>query len=207
VSETVYVAGFDYPEAEWIQLDMASEDAAERAAQQIADRGGTLDQVYAEAAYPELKAITEGALERNASPVAVFVPFEPGESRPMVPMSAFVTSYEASPAERNLDFLAAFARQPRPFRFREPHVETVDLPAGPAVRVHELVVNEKGDDDRQVMMEYVTHYVASPTYPDGVVEMTVTWSSPTIGPIMAEVADDMAATLTVERREAHPQSA
>ncbi|WP_326598412.1 hypothetical protein [Streptomyces sp. NBC_01803] len=196
-----WVAGFDYPDEGWIQLDMGETDVAEQAAQLVADRGGEHDQAYAEAVYEELKVIRDGALERDASPVVVYVPEAPPQSLPMVPVSAFVAPWELPEERRTLETLTGLARQPRPYRFREPDVRTVDLPAGPACRVHELVVNEAGDDDRQTLMEYVSYYVIPPGYPDGVIEMTVTWASPAVGDVMVETADEMAATLTVNRTE------
>ncbi|RKN42950.1 hypothetical protein [Streptomyces hoynatensis] len=196
-----WVAGFDYPEGGFIELDMSAEDVAERAAQQIADRGGELDQAYAEEAYVELKAIRDRALERNASPVIVFAPAYPSELRPMLPITAFVAPWDAPPEQRTPEAIAELARQPQPYRFQEPDVKVVELPAGPACRVHELVLNDVPGDERQLVMEYVSYYVIPKSYPGGVVELTVSWSSPTFGNTMLETADEMAESLTLRPAE------
>ncbi|RKN10059.1 hypothetical protein [Streptomyces radicis] len=195
---TEWVAAFEHPEGGWIPLDMESVNAAEEAAQRIADRGGAENQEYAELVYPELKAIRDGALERGASPVMAFVPETPSPTRPLVVVTVFVAPVDVG-EERTLENIARLVRRPREFRYREPLIDEVELPAGQALRVHELVVNEEGDDERRVLMEYVTHYVIVPDYPKGVFEMTVTWASPAIGPELAQTADEMAASLTVSR--------
>lgn len=196
-----WVAGFDYPEGGFIELDMTAEDVAERAAQQIADRGGELDQAYAEEAYVELKAIRDRAWERNASPVIVFAPAYPSELRPMLPITAFVAPWEVPPGHRSPESIAVLAREPQPYRFQDPNVEVVQLPAGPACRVHELVLNDVPGDERQLLMEYVSYYVVPEDY-SGVVEFTVSWSSPTFGNAMLETAAEMAESLTLRPAEA-----
>lgn len=157
-----WVAGFDYPTDGWIHIDVTAEDGAERAAQEVADRGGELDQEYAEALYPELKVIRDGAFHRNATPVVVFVPVKPAPARPLVPVTAFVAPWSIPKRGLTLESVAAMAREPQSYRLREPLISEIELPAGPALRVHELVIEEKGDDDRQVLTEYLSYYVLSP---------------------------------------------
>ncbi|RMI41340.1 hypothetical protein [Streptomyces triticirhizae] len=194
---TRWLASFEHPEEFWHALEMAEEDAAEQVAQAVADRGGEYSQDYAEAVYPEIKAIWEGALEREASPVAVYVPPEPLNSRPLVPVTAFCAPVPTPPAGSTVQTMAQLAAQPQPYRYREPGISVVELPAGPACRVHELILNEPGDDGRRVMVEYVSYYVVPPGYDRGFVELTVTWPSPTLGVEMVETADDIANTLVV----------
>ncbi|UCM89498.1 hypothetical protein [Streptomyces marincola] len=201
VGATTWVAAFEHPEEFWLQLDMGAADVAEQAAQAIADRGGELSQDYAEAVYPELQVIRDGALERDASPVAVYVPPEPLTSRPLVPVTAFVAPLPATAEQSTVAAMAELAARPQPYRYRDPLISTVDLPAGPACRVHELVLNEPGEDGRRVMTEYVSYYVVPPGYGKGFVELTVTWPSPTLGAAMEETADEIAATLTISRQE------
>ncbi|MDT0446885.1 hypothetical protein [Streptomyces johnsoniae] len=196
-----WVAAFQHPEEFWIQLDMKATDTAEQAAQTVADRGGELSQDYAEAVYPELQVIRDGALEREASPIAVYVPPEPLSSRPLVPVTAFVAPVPAPADQSTVEAMAALAAQPQPYRYRDPLVSIVELPAGPACRVHELVLNERSEDGRRVMNEYVSYYVVPPGYDQGFVELTVTWSSPTLGASMEETADDIAGTLTIQPNE------
>ncbi len=196
-----WVAAFQHPEEFWIQLDMQAVDVAEQAAQAVADRGGELIQDYAEAVYDELKVIRDSALERQASPVAVFVPEEPLGVRPLVPVTAYVAPVPMPAEQCSIDALAAMAAEPQSYRYRDPFISTVELPAGPALRVHELVLDVRGEDDRRAMTEYVSHYVLPPGYDKGFVELTVTWSSPVHGQAMEETADDIAGTLTIHPNE------
>ncbi|MDT0307479.1 hypothetical protein RM780_10945 [Streptomyces sp. DSM 44917] len=197
MAENLWVAGFDHPGAGWHQLDVRAEDGPERVAQEIADRGGDLNHLYAEAVLPELKLIRQGAVERGAAPVVVFVPDVPAESRPLVPITAFVAPWGGPPPDGGPASVAALARVPRDYRLREPLIGEIDLPAGPALRVHELVREEPTEDGRRLLMEYVSYYVFPPGLTDGPVEMTVSWSSPAIGAEMAGTADEIAASLTV----------
>lgn len=194
---TRWLASFEHPEEFWHSVEMAEEDAAEQVAQAVADRGGQYSQDYAEAVYPELKAIWEGALEREASPVAVYVPPEPLNARPLVPVTAFCAPVPTPPAGSTVETMAQLAAQPQPYRYRDPLVSVVELPAGPACRVHELVLNDPGDDGRRMMIEYVSYYVVPPGYDRGFVELTVTWPSPVLGAEMVETADDIANTLAI----------
>ncbi|GAA3855906.1 hypothetical protein [Streptomyces sedi] len=194
---TRWVASFEHPEEFWHPLEMAEDDAAERVAQAVADRGGEYSQDYAEAVYPELRAIWEGARAREASPVAVYVPPEPLQSRPLVPVTAFCAPVPTPPEVRTVEAMARLAAQPQPYRFRDPLVSVVELPAGPTCRVHELILEEPAEDGRRSMIEYVSYYVVPPGYDRGFVELTVTWPSPTLGETMAETADDIAQTLTI----------
>ncbi|MDT0269537.1 hypothetical protein RM844_24960 [Streptomyces sp. DSM 44915] len=201
-----WVASFEYPDDCWYALDMTAEDAAERVAQAVADRGGPRDQEYAEAVYPELTAIRESAAAREASPVVVFVPPEPLPTRPLVPVTVFCAPV-ASPADGvGVEGLAELARQPRPYRYRDPLVSLVELPAGPACRVHELVLDDPGEDGRRGLVEYVSYYVAPPGYPRGLIELTVTWPSPTLGAALVETADEIALTLALRSTSDDPRA-
>lgn len=196
-----WIAGFDYPSYGWKQLDVWAKEGAERAAQEIADRGGELNMAYAKALCPEFKLIRQGAMARNATPVVVFVPELPLQSRPLIPVTAFVAPWNFPEQGCTLEAVIAMAREPQPYRVREPVVSEIRLPVGLSVRVHEVVVEETGDDERRVVTEYISYYVIPPGYLDGIVEMTVTWTSPGIGPEMVQTADEMATTLRVERRK------
>ncbi|WP_165984757.1 hypothetical protein [Streptomyces sp. YIM 98790] len=192
-----YTGGFPFEEPEWVQLVVSDPEGAERAAQQIADRGGEEDPQYAEAVYPELRTVQERAAERGAAPVAVYVPDVRPAAPPLVPATAFMMLQEPPEAGRTLDALSALAREPRGYRLQEPEVRTVELPLGPACRVRELAYDGETADGREVLVEYLTHHVLSPVFPEGVVEFTVSWTPLALGPAMLETADEMAAGLTL----------
>ncbi|WP_049580386.1 hypothetical protein [Streptomyces sp. SBT349] len=197
MAEEKWEAGFDYPGLDWHQLDVRAEDGAERLAQEIADRGGELDQLYAEAVYPELRHIHEEARKRDARPMVVFVPEFPNEARPLVSITAYVAPWAPPEQGRDLKTVTGIAMEPRPNRMRPPLVSDMELPAGPAVRVHEVLLSEPKEDNRQLISEAMTYYILPPGLPDRVVEMTIEWNSPIIGAEMAETADEMAMTLTL----------
>lgn len=191
-------AGFELLSADWLLFDVRSLDGAERLAQRVADRGGERNGHYAEAVYPELKAIQAGAEDRGAAPVAVLLPHEPGDERPLVPATAMVVAQDNPDAGRTVDAIAEMVRVPRPYRLDTPEVKEVRLPLGPACRVRELVYEAELEDGRELITEHLTHYVLPPCYPEGVLQLTVTWSLIGLGHFMSEVADDMAASLTLE---------
>lgn len=192
------VGGFTYAKPEWMELIMGQPDGPEQAAQQIADRGGKLDQEYARAALPELRTIYAKAQERGAAPAAVHVPVTPAEAPPLVTATAFMVLQQHPDAGRTLEAISAVLREPRSYRLQAPDIQTVTLPLGPACRVREVAMEGETDDGRHVLIAYVTYYVLSPTFPDGVVEFTVTWTTIGLGELMESVADQMAGSLSLD---------
>ncbi|RKN45553.1 hypothetical protein [Streptomyces hoynatensis] len=196
---TRWIRSFDLPGTGWLQLAVNDPDGAERAAREIAERDGEGMPEYAEAVYPELKAIRENMGERDAAPVAVYVPPVPPATRPLIPVSAYVEGRRWSPAERSMETVLAEVGRPQPYRFGEPGITVVELPAGPACRLHEVVLHDRGDDGRRFMTEHLDHFVLPPECPEGIFMFSVTWSSLAIGADMAATADAMAASLRITR--------
>jgi hypothetical protein len=77
---------------------------------------------------------------------------------------------------------------------REPEITTVELSAGPACRIHQVLVaySESGD---QVTMENVEHYVLPEAYSEDMLLLRTFWVKDSV-PGMVELADRIAATLT-----------
>ncbi|MDT0345945.1 hypothetical protein [Streptomyces litchfieldiae] len=198
---TEWICGFGYPADGWLPLEVDSPDGAERAAQRIAEREGDGNELYAEAVYPELKVIWEGMRARAAGPVAVWVPPVPLNARPLVPASIFAAREETSPEERTVAAVGETFRRPRPDRLGEADITEIELPLGPACRVHQLLLNQPGDDGRQFVIEAIDYFVLPPDYPEGLFQLSVSWSSPAIAPHMTETADRIATTLTARRAE------
>jgi hypothetical protein len=202
---TRWVRRFDYPEQGWLQLVVNSPDGPERAAREVADREGEGMREYADAVYPELKALWEGMREQQAAPVAVYVPPVPLNARPLVPITAYVQGLWQPPEERGLEAIAEQLSQPQPYRLGQAQVSVVKLPAGPACRLHEAVLHDAGDagdDGRRLVIEHIDYYLLPPECPEGVFKLSVNWSSLVIGAEMVATADVMAASLTVRREQA-----
>lgn len=197
---TEWVSQLDYPAAAgWLELATRAPDGAERAAREIADREGKGMREYAEAVYPELKAIWEQMRERRAGPVVVYVPPVPLAVRPLVPVSVYVQAWKCPPEERSVEAITALVSPPTPDRFGEADVTAIRLPAGPACRLHEVLADEVGDDGRRFLIEHVDYFVLPPECPDAMCKLSVTWSSLAIGPEMTGAADVMAASLRIEK--------
>lgn len=181
-----------------MELAMYDPEGAERAAKEVADREGEGMEEYAEAVYPELKEIWDGMRERRAAPVVVYVPPVPLSTRPLVPVSVYVQARKCPPEERTVEALTELVSAPQPEGFGEPDITAVELPAGPACRVHEVLRNELGDDERRFLIEHIDYFVLPPECPEGMFNLSVTWSSLAIGPQMTDMADVMAASLRIE---------
>ncbi|MDT0345345.1 hypothetical protein [Streptomyces litchfieldiae] len=198
---TQWFSQFDYPGlGGWLDLPTHALDGAERAAQEVADREGERMHEYAEAVYPELKVIWEGMRERRAAPVVVYVPPVPLSTRPLVPVSAYVQARKCLPEERTVEAITELVSSLQPDRFGEAEITAVTLPAGPACRVQEVLMNDAGDDERRFMIEHIDYYVLPPECPEGMFKFSVTWSSFALGPDMTDTTDVMAASLRIEKR-------
>ncbi|WP_062212172.1 hypothetical protein [Streptomyces sp. NBRC 109706] len=180
-----------------MQIGSADPDGAETAAQRIADRGGAGASEYAEAVYPELKEIWAEMGEREAAPVLAYVPPVPISTRPLVPAVAYVQARRCTEEERTLDAVVDMASHPVPHRHGEPEITRLELPAGLACRVHEVLLSEADEDGRSFLSERVDHYVLPPQCPEGMFKLSVQWAGPTISVAMVEIADRMGVSLGV----------
>ncbi|WP_326594535.1 hypothetical protein [Streptomyces sp. NBC_01803] len=200
---TEWVPTFDYPAEEWLLVDVNVPDGAERAAQQVADRGGRQNKRYAKAVYPELKDAWQDLREEGAEPVVVYVPQVRRNTEPLSPASVHAVPC-APDFERSMEAIAEYARLPLPdpalTYAREPQTTVVELPAGPACRVHRALLADTGYRGEQLATEHVQHYVLSDAYPEAVILLSATWISGTAGEGMTELADRIAATLTLKPR-------
>lgn len=129
---TEWVPTFDYPAEEWLLVDVNVPDGAERAAQQVADRGGRQNKRYAKAVYPELKDAWQDLREEGAEPVVVYVPQVRRNTEPLSPASVHAVPC-APDFERSMEAIAEYARLPLPdpalTYAREPQTTVVELPA------------------------------------------------------------------------------
>ncbi|MGP4110663.1 hypothetical protein ACTWP5_07070 [Streptomyces sp. 4N509B] len=181
---------------------MNDPDGVERAARAIADWDGERMEEYADEVYPELRAIWEEMQDRRAAPVAVYVPPVPLDSRLRVPIIAYVQGRRTAPHERTMEAVVAMASESRPDSFRPPDIALVELPAGPACRLQEVVVHDEEDRGRRSLSEHIDYYVLPPHCPEGIFKFSVTWSSPAITARAMVTADEMAASLSVRVDEA-----
>lgn len=144
---TEWVPTFDYPAEDWLLVDVTSPDGAERAAQQIVDRGGRQNKRYAKAMYPELKSSWQEMREEVAEPVLLYAPQVRRNAQPLSPASVHA-AWRVSDFERTMEALVENMQNPPSgsalTRSREPEITTVQLPAGPACRVHEAFLSDTG---------------------------------------------------------------
>ncbi|MGP3972151.1 hypothetical protein [Streptomyces sp. 6N223] len=198
------MASFTTTTVDWIPLPVDDPDGADQVAREVAERGGEHDKDFARALLPELKSLQAIAQERGASPMSVQIPLEQPSAPPFVTATAFMVCQQPPDAGRSLDAIAAVIREPRDWRVREPDIRRIELPLGPACRVRELATEAEMEDGRRLLLEYVTYYVLTDAYPEGVIEFTVTWTTIGVAEIMSPLADEIAATLTVEPAEPAP---
>jgi hypothetical protein len=199
---TEWVARFDYPAGEWLLLDMGSADGAERAAQQVADRGGRKNKRYAKAVYQEIKDLWQTMDVALTELMVVHVPTEQRRTAPLSPASAHTTWLDTD-YERTLEAVMEKARapldDPNIVPVGEPEVTSVELPVGPTCRVHRTVTRDTGWE--QLTMEYLNYYVLQDTHPEELLMLDVFWLPNALGPGMVELADQMAATLRIVPRD------
>ncbi|MDT0345344.1 hypothetical protein [Streptomyces litchfieldiae] len=194
---TEWVPTFDYPAEDWLLLDVTVQDGAERAAQQVADRGGRQNKRYAKTLYPELKSAWQDRLVDGSEPAVVYVPPVRRNVEPLLPAS--IEARRTVPDfERTL--AGAFEHASKPLdppltRVGEPEISTVQLPAGPACRAYGGLLSDTGYRGEQMPIEYVRHYVFAQEYPEEILLFAATWIPGTIDPGVVELVDRMAATL------------
>ncbi|MDT0306912.1 hypothetical protein RM780_08035 [Streptomyces sp. DSM 44917] len=201
MTEIEWVPRFDYPPQEWVLVDVRLPDGPERAAQQVADRGGRQNKRYAKAVYSELRHIWKDTYEELGEPVVAYVPHVRRNAEPLVPTSV-AAFWREVPCERTLEALMEAMSQPLTnpalTRVGEPEVSAVELPVGPACRVHDVHLGHTGWE--QLAMERLEYWVLSPLYPAELLQLKATWVSGTVGEGMAKLVDRMAASLTCVRR-------
>lgn len=92
-----------------------------------------------------------------------------------------------------MEWVLEKAGLPQPYRHGEAEITVVELPAGPACRLHEMMLDEEGDDGRQLMIEHIDYFILPSASPDVLVKLSVNWASTALGTDMVDVADAMAA--------------
>ncbi|MGP3971775.1 hypothetical protein [Streptomyces sp. 6N223] len=195
---TEWVPTFDYPASEeWLLLDVNLPDGAERVAQQVADRGGRHNKRYARGVRELMKHNWDGSSELRVGPVVVYVPPVPSNALPLSPASVNALR-EVPDHDRTLETVVRHAREAAaeaeadPTRRRE--ITTVELPAGPACRIHDAPVPNPGHEGEPARWEMLYHLLLTEECPKEILVLDATWVSGAV-PGMAELADRMAATL------------
>jgi hypothetical protein len=190
---TEWALTFDYPAGEeWLALDAQQPDGAERIAQQVADRGGRQNKRYARAALPELRTNWREARTEGLEPYVVYVPQVRRAVSPLLAASAFAVRSvleNALTMEEVVEKTHEPTYAPEVAPTRERKVTVVDLPVGPACRLHDAPL-----PGRPPSSEFVQHYVLPKEFPQDFLMIDVTWVD-TVGPGMVELADQMAASL------------
>jgi hypothetical protein len=198
---TEWVPRFDYPASnEWLFFDVNLPDGAREVARQITQRGGWRNKRYAKEVYRELKHGLAG-LPDLYEPIVVYVPHVRRDLPPACPghvnATRFVPDYE-----RTLDACMARVRESLSRKtevaVRESEITAVELPAGPACRVHEVL---EGDLQygAQMTMEFVEYYLIPEVYSEDMLLFRAFWVKDDL-PEMLELADRIATTLTFKQR-------
>lgn len=189
---------FDYPAEEWLLLDMASPDGAKQVAQQVADRGGWRNKRYAKALYEEIKETWQEMDEALAELVVVYVPTV-RLNTPFLSPANIHANWVRPDFERTLDVvmekIPASLDNPSLSLVGEPEVTAVELPLGPACRVRRTITGNTGYE--QLTMEYAQYYILQELRPEDLLLLTAFWLPHAAGPWMVDLADRMAATLTL----------
>jgi hypothetical protein len=197
---TEWMLTFDYPAGdEWLALDAHLPDGAERVAQRIADRGGQRNKRYAKAALPELRTNWRDMRAEGLEPFVMYVPQVRRNARPLLAASAFAVRSvpeNAVTMELLVEKMHQPTYEPEVARTRERKVTTVELPVGPACRIHDAPL-----PGRPPAAELVQHYVLAKEFPQEFLMIDVTWVSGAVGPGMVELADRMAASLRYAPRD------
>ena len=74
--------------------------------------------------------------------------------------------------------------------------QQVDLPSGPALRVHRKRAQPADPTGQSVVSEGVTHAIRPPGIDDAIV-MIMTWAALQLGDRLAKMADQIAATVKI----------
>jgi hypothetical protein len=198
---TDWIPTFDYPASEeWLLVDVYAPDGVERAVRQVADRGGRQNKRYAKALREHLTYCWGGASQLGVGPVVAYVPSVPSvpsNALPVTPVSVNALR-EVPDEDPTLETVVRHAREAAPEAGADPtrrrEVTTVELPAGPACRIHDAPVPATGPDGRPRGMEVLYHLLLTQECPKEILVLDTTWVSGVV-PGRVELADRMAATL------------
>jgi hypothetical protein len=205
---TEWVPRFDYPASdEWLCFDVNLPDGAKEVARQIIQRGGWRNKRYAKQVYSELNQGWAGIPKLRYEPIIVYVPQVQRNLPAAVP--GHVNAKRFTPDyERTLEAAMARAREPLGLQTevsaQVSEVTAVELPAGPACRVHEVL---EGDLQygAQMTMEFVEYCVIPEVYSEDMLLFRAFWVKDDL-PEMLELADRIATTLTFKPRGSGEES-
>ncbi|MEV6313633.1 hypothetical protein [Streptomyces sp. NPDC051776] len=174
---------------QWLMLDLAR-DKSDAWALELARRHlgeGAADTLrHALAGY--LTQAAETALSNGAMSAAVLAPVggPPVAFLQVREMRIPVESWQVEALRAEAELIEG------PF-FREPQTSSVDLPLGPAMRVHRVEPIDP-DSDSTGVLEGVAHYVLPSQCPGVAIELVMIWHTPGLGGVLEEMADRIAAS-------------
>ena len=190
--------GVDYPSG-WVELPMEPEVVARDWAEtHIADQGTSLPGEHREAAVLDLTVWIEECRLREPEMAFAYRP------DPLAPTVA-VCEVVAMPADDppvTPEIAATLFVRPQPGTVGEVTVDRRTLPAGPAVRMRQMNGDAGGagpapDGSPPPVVEGVT-WVIFPPGLDGMIFVTTTWTELVLGDELAELADRMAESVSLE---------
>ncbi|MDT0345944.1 hypothetical protein [Streptomyces litchfieldiae] len=195
---TNVVPVFACPTDEWLPLDIHDPDGVQEVVRQVVDRGGWSNRRYAKAVTPHVRRVWNSLQEGRKGPAAVYVPHErPKELGRSLPSVSTAWRHPQKMGS-TLAEVSENMSQPEPGRKRV--VTKVELPAGPACRVYHETTFVIPDLNLTFHVTGVSHYLFPEKGPRKILAMLADWDTHTPLTGLVEMADQIAATLTLHPR-------
>ncbi|MBW8801438.1 MAG: hypothetical protein JF597_50240 [Streptomyces sp.] len=174
------------PSENWVVLDLGREDP-ERWSQEVSEQHiGTDSPSESRRAFAEdLLWYWGTAVRQRAMCAALFAP-----PNGVVLASYTVRELQAPPEALHIDVLRAEAAISEGPFFGKPALTEVDLPLGPALRVHRFEPTAP-ETDTSAILEGVAHYVLPRDHPT-LLECRLLWKTLGLGEELTRIADELA---------------
>jgi hypothetical protein len=188
--------GFEVPE-DWVFGDLAlTEDERAAALADAVERLVEAEPAFRDDAVRMTNAaisIVADAVARQALAVAVGFALVDGSVAPM----AVVAHHLPGTAPVDVDRLAESLRRPHPRDLNGRDVMVVDLPGGPAVRVHAISEGGSASGAPSPVVEGVDYFIPVPGS-DDLFLLSCTTPAVAIGDLLQPVFDEMAASVGID---------
>lgn len=179
----------DLPVGTWVALPLDEVDPAGAACDLAVELAADLPDEDAEGLREELPRMSAAAQQAGAVLAAVLL--TPDADAVLALLQVLPLALEGAP---DLQELALAPSAGGSDVLGEPRVTLVELAAGPAVRVRQLV----SAGDGEAVLENLDHLVVAPGADPEVVLVPASWTSLLVGDAIAEIVDECVATLVME---------
>ncbi|MFJ4831426.1 hypothetical protein ACIP79_16100 [Streptomyces sp. NPDC088747] len=173
----------------WLVLDLGTEQPEVWARSVVEERLGTgAPSARSEVIIENVLWYWASAVQQQALCAALLVP-----SDGSVIASCSVRELRVPPEALTLEALRVEAEQAAGPCFGQPEISEIQLPLGPALRVHRREPSAP-ESDSGAVVEGVAHYILPRAYP-AVLECRLLWGSLGLGEELARMADDLAGSV------------